>query len=257
MVKNNDKGFTLIELIVVIAIIAIVAAIVVPSYVGWIDTSKERVCKANRAVLLKAYNTYLVSNPEIDQDTGFKTFLDEDYGGSVVCPKDHSAYVWYAKTDSILCPYHDKLSAVSYNIVLTKAALTDTVGEIYTSFEAFSQIWLAKEGKLPSVNSTNGSLTWSSATYSGTIQSSLFSAKFWNEYYKYVSVTGFDSSNDDISDFKLFFKRDSNGNITSEIAGVYIQIGSARRIFFPDGTVVEDQHYSKYVDPTTKQLVQP
>ena len=43
MVKENkDKGFTLVELIVVLVILAILAAILVPALMGYIDRAKEQ-----------------------------------------------------------------------------------------------------------------------------------------------------------------------------------------------------------------------
>ena len=40
--KKNEKGFTLVELIVVLVILAILAAILVPALLGWIDKAKEK-----------------------------------------------------------------------------------------------------------------------------------------------------------------------------------------------------------------------
>ena len=39
---NKDKGFTLVELIVVLVILAILAAILVPALLGYIDRAKEK-----------------------------------------------------------------------------------------------------------------------------------------------------------------------------------------------------------------------
>ena len=40
--KENEKGFTLVELIVVLVILAILAAILVPALLGWIDKAREK-----------------------------------------------------------------------------------------------------------------------------------------------------------------------------------------------------------------------
>ena len=42
MKKNNNKGFTLVELIVVLVILAILAAILVPALLGYIDKAREK-----------------------------------------------------------------------------------------------------------------------------------------------------------------------------------------------------------------------
>ena len=40
--KNNKKGFTLVELIVVLVILAILAALLIPALTGYINKAKER-----------------------------------------------------------------------------------------------------------------------------------------------------------------------------------------------------------------------
>jgi len=40
--KQDKKGFTLIEIVIVLVIIAILAAMLVPSMMGWIDDSKKK-----------------------------------------------------------------------------------------------------------------------------------------------------------------------------------------------------------------------
>ena len=42
MKKNTNKGFTLVELIVVLVILAILAAILVPALLGYIDRTARR-----------------------------------------------------------------------------------------------------------------------------------------------------------------------------------------------------------------------
>lgn len=45
--RRNDKGFTLVELIVVLVILAILAAILVPALLGYIDKAKEKQITTN------------------------------------------------------------------------------------------------------------------------------------------------------------------------------------------------------------------
>ena len=45
---KNNKGFTLLELIVSIAVLAVLATIIVPQLTKYIGTSEESVCEVNR-----------------------------------------------------------------------------------------------------------------------------------------------------------------------------------------------------------------
>lgn len=53
--KNDKKGFTLVELIVVLVILAILAALLVPALTGYIDRAKEKsVIAETRSVVMAA-----------------------------------------------------------------------------------------------------------------------------------------------------------------------------------------------------------
>ena len=54
MKKNTNKGFTLVELIVVLVILAILAAILVPALLGYIDRAKEKQVVLNAKSYLTA-----------------------------------------------------------------------------------------------------------------------------------------------------------------------------------------------------------
>ena len=59
--KKNNKGFTLVELIVVLVILAILAAILVPALLGYIDRAREKQYVLNAKSYLTAAQAELSS----------------------------------------------------------------------------------------------------------------------------------------------------------------------------------------------------
>ncbi len=56
--KRGQKGFTLIEIMIVLAVMAILAAVIVPNVSGYLGKSKERAWEADRNVLQAAVDSY-------------------------------------------------------------------------------------------------------------------------------------------------------------------------------------------------------
>ena len=59
-VKKNNKGFTLVELIIVIAIIAILVAVLAPNYVKYVDRSRWSSDRNDCETLLSQIKTAIV-----------------------------------------------------------------------------------------------------------------------------------------------------------------------------------------------------
>ncbi|WP_138205985.1 prepilin-type N-terminal cleavage/methylation domain-containing protein [Haloimpatiens lingqiaonensis] len=90
--KNYNKGFTLIEIIVVISIIAILCAIITPTYFKYTKYAKGKVCNVNCLQLERSYNLYLEKENIEHNDVIFEQFLQNQ--GKNICPEHgHMIYV--------------------------------------------------------------------------------------------------------------------------------------------------------------------
>lgn len=85
MKKNNRKGFTIVELVIVIAVIAILAAVLIPTF-------SNMVSKANDSAALQearnTYTDYIAENASaMDEDSKVAILVDDQYflfeGGKV------------------------------------------------------------------------------------------------------------------------------------------------------------------------------
>lgn len=99
---RNDKGFTLIELILVISIIIIVAIIAIPRFSNIMDKQKEKSCIANRNNLIHQYNL----QSSIDESLTLDNFIENSssyFGKEVTCPSNGE----YSVVDGeIICSVH-------------------------------------------------------------------------------------------------------------------------------------------------------
>lgn len=63
--KNNKKGFTIVELVIVIAVIGILATVLIPTFSGVIDSADDA---AELQEARNAYTEYLIANPRAEVD---------------------------------------------------------------------------------------------------------------------------------------------------------------------------------------------
>lgn len=84
--KDNQKGFTLVELIVVMAILAVLAALAVPRFGGVLGDSKEKARDADIEMITRAAEMYIANETDaattlvdgaITADT--HVLIDRDY----------------------------------------------------------------------------------------------------------------------------------------------------------------------------------
>ena len=82
--KKNNKGFTLVELIVVLVILAILAAILVPALLGYIDRAREKQYVLNAKSWLTAAQAEMSSI----YGMGLPASSIEDYAATVSSTAD-------------------------------------------------------------------------------------------------------------------------------------------------------------------------
>lgn len=74
---NNKKGFTLVELLVVLVIMAVLAAAIIPSFMGFIDKSKNTDCMIYMRQLRLAYKVEYNEDYGLEKNSGFEAILNK------------------------------------------------------------------------------------------------------------------------------------------------------------------------------------
>ena len=119
-IRKNNKGFTLVELVVVIAILGILAAIAVPRLSKSRLTSQVAAHNANVRVLKSAATMYLADNPDTPEDT---VLTSEDNKDNFV------KYLDGEKIPKIPVEIGDKNAGEEYKVEFKNGNIVVTPGE--------------------------------------------------------------------------------------------------------------------------------
>ncbi|MDE6404476.1 MAG: prepilin-type N-terminal cleavage/methylation domain-containing protein [Lachnospiraceae bacterium] len=116
MEKSNDKGFSLIELIIVVAIMAALIMIIAPQYFKYVEKSRNATDLQNARAVVTAIETYAVDPnsgfPPPDYWQAVTAFAVDDtadrpdnmhggsYGGALNGDTRVDDYAWYAMQEA-------------------------------------------------------------------------------------------------------------------------------------------------------------
>ena len=79
-IKKHNKGFTLLEMLVVVLIIGILAAVALPQYKKAVEKSKLSEALMNLNIMIGAMQRYMLNNPSTEI-VSFKDFTDVELVG--------------------------------------------------------------------------------------------------------------------------------------------------------------------------------
>ncbi|MBR4580092.1 MAG: prepilin-type N-terminal cleavage/methylation domain-containing protein [Lachnospiraceae bacterium] len=103
--KKNNKGFTLVELIVVLVILAILAAILVPALLGYIDRAREKQYVLNAKSALTATQAELSSlygqGKDIKDATTATDFANGTIAKNTADTPENTAFYVKTGTDTV------------------------------------------------------------------------------------------------------------------------------------------------------------
>ncbi|GGG94307.1 type II secretion system protein [Silvibacterium dinghuense] len=128
---SGEKGFTLVELMVVMLIIGVLAAIAIPSFIASIRAAKEATLKEDLNVMRNAIDAYTMDKAKAPQS------LDDLVQGGYLksIPKDpmtHSTESWVTSSDDSLESIDQ--SEPGINDVHSGSDETGTDGQPYSSW---------------------------------------------------------------------------------------------------------------------------
>lgn len=141
--KMNNKGFSLVELIIVIAIMAILVVVLAPQYLKYVEKSRIS-SDAQTAVEFESAMSVLASDPDITLNTSGTYTVTSTTTGAITISGDLQTA--FNTAGSI-----DTTKTYKYTSAAFKAQATT----IQLSYDSSTKTWKVTKSGIPDTNATS------------------------------------------------------------------------------------------------------
>lgn len=129
--QKRERGFTLIELIVVMTIIVILAAVAVPRFAAMVKSAREAALKQDLQVMRQAISAYTMDKGKAPQS--LDDLVQSGYLHAIpVDPMTHSASTWVTDTSDSLSDIEESDGGIDN--VHSGSDATGSNGQPYSSW---------------------------------------------------------------------------------------------------------------------------
>jgi len=104
-----NKGFTLIEVLVVSLIVAILSSVAIPTFQGYIDRASSQVCEHTAAMILKSVIALVYEHPDITGSYTPETLSDQYSLFNVSVPPEFTVDIFIGSADEIMVIVQDDM----------------------------------------------------------------------------------------------------------------------------------------------------
>ncbi|MGV8906653.1 MAG: leucine-rich repeat protein [Acetobacterium sp.] len=205
----NKKGFTLVEIIVVLVILAILAAFTIPTMLGYISSSQEKLCNVTRLDMVRLYKTSMIGKESSASKAGFKSFALENWGSLSQCPSG---------------------GVYTYNV--TVGSGTDIKAEILCSKHGTTHVLTADEAAIQKKGYYAGTLGFGTPVtfYTGTATNiiipntldGMLVKGIWQDFFKDKGLTSV-TFQDDSEITRIHARAFQNNNLTEIVLPVNLK----------------------------------